>query len=201
MLSENIKAFRKQKGYSQETLAEQLNVVRQTISKWEKGYSVPDADMLEKMAGIFEIRVDELLGSEPTEPNRSSDMESIVNQLAILNEQLALQQRRRRRTWMIVLITAGVLLFSSLLLNFAARVSYDDTPAAVAKLECTLDGETYIYQITYDKQYRVLTAGGSAWIADHVQTEKYNDANVLIAQIEDYFKLRGGTCVLTETRF
>ena len=42
MLSENIKTLRKQKGYSQEQLADKLNVVRQTVSKWEKGYSVPD---------------------------------------------------------------------------------------------------------------------------------------------------------------
>ena len=40
MLSDNIKILRKKKGYSQETLAEQLQVVRQTISKWEKGVSL-----------------------------------------------------------------------------------------------------------------------------------------------------------------
>lgn len=45
MFSENLKTLRKQKGMSQETLAQQLNVVRQTISKWEKGLSVPDADL------------------------------------------------------------------------------------------------------------------------------------------------------------
>ena len=39
MLSENIKAFRKTKGLSQEELAARLNVVRQTISKWEQGVS------------------------------------------------------------------------------------------------------------------------------------------------------------------
>ena len=52
MLSENIKTLRKQKGYSQEQLADKLCVVRQTVSKWEKGYSVPDADMLEDIADI-----------------------------------------------------------------------------------------------------------------------------------------------------
>lgn len=39
MLNENIKAIRKTKGLSQEELAVKLNVVRQTISKWEKGVS------------------------------------------------------------------------------------------------------------------------------------------------------------------
>ena len=46
MLSENIKTIRKSKGYSQEELAVKLNVVRQTISKWEQGLSVPDSEML-----------------------------------------------------------------------------------------------------------------------------------------------------------
>lgn len=55
MLSDNIKILRKKKGYSQETLAEQLHVVRQTISKWEKGISVPDAVMLDRMAELFEV--------------------------------------------------------------------------------------------------------------------------------------------------
>ena len=46
MLKENIKSIRKSKGLSQEELAIKLNVVRQTISKWEKGLSVPDSEML-----------------------------------------------------------------------------------------------------------------------------------------------------------
>ena len=53
MLKENIRRLRKDKGYSQETLAEALGVVRQTVSKWEKGLSVPDADLLEKMAELL----------------------------------------------------------------------------------------------------------------------------------------------------
>ena len=46
MFSENLKTLRKQKGYTQEELAARLNVVRQTVSKWEKGLSVPDAELL-----------------------------------------------------------------------------------------------------------------------------------------------------------
>ena len=63
MLGENIRNLRKNKGYSQETLAEQLHVVRQTVSKWEKGLSVPDAEMLNRLSELFEVPVDVLLGS------------------------------------------------------------------------------------------------------------------------------------------
>ncbi len=63
MFGENLKTLRKNKGITQEELAARLNVVRQTISKWEKGQSVPDAEMLVKLAEIFEVQVSQLLGS------------------------------------------------------------------------------------------------------------------------------------------
>ena len=50
MFGENLKAMRKAKGYTQEELAIKINVVRQTVSKWEKGLSVPDADVLSQIA-------------------------------------------------------------------------------------------------------------------------------------------------------
>ena len=61
MLNENIKRARKAKGLSQEELAAKLNVVRQTVSKWEKGLSVPDADALIRLAEVLEVSVSELL--------------------------------------------------------------------------------------------------------------------------------------------
>lgn len=64
MLNENLKTLRKNKGYSQEELAVRLNVVRQTVSKWEKGLSVPDAQMLMEIAEVFSVSVNELLGND-----------------------------------------------------------------------------------------------------------------------------------------
>src|SRR5699024_7961293 len=68
MLNENIKSIRKAKGLSQQELAIRLHVVRQTISKWEKGLSVPDADMLIALAEALETSVSALLGETLTEP-------------------------------------------------------------------------------------------------------------------------------------
>ena len=61
MLSEKLKQIRKEKGISQEDLAEKLNVVRQTVSKWEKGFSVPDTEMLIRIAEALDTPVNELL--------------------------------------------------------------------------------------------------------------------------------------------
>ena len=97
MLNENIKYFRKKKGYTQETLAGELDVVRQTVSKWEKGYSVPDAVMLERIADLFEISVSELLGDNQENPEKNLDLKRISEQLSILNSQFAKELSRKRR--------------------------------------------------------------------------------------------------------
>ena len=67
MLSENIKVIRKSKGFSQQELAVKLNVVRQTVSKWEQGLSVPDSDMLISLSEVLEIPVSTLLGETVVE--------------------------------------------------------------------------------------------------------------------------------------
>ena len=54
MLSDNLKRYRQKKGFTQEELAMRLHVVRQTVSKWEKGLSVPDADLLQRLAEVLD---------------------------------------------------------------------------------------------------------------------------------------------------
>lgn len=86
MFSENLKTMRKEKGLSQEALAEKLNVVRQTISKWEKGLSIPDGDMLIKISQVLEIPVETLLGTNITLENR--DAVNQVIQFQVINSLL-----------------------------------------------------------------------------------------------------------------
>ena len=93
MLGDNIKALRKQKGISQEELASRIHVVRQTISKWEKNLSVPDAAMIQKIAEELDITVNELLGGEI---KQDEDRDKIVEQLVRINEQLVIRNRRSR---------------------------------------------------------------------------------------------------------
>lgn len=194
MFSENLKTLRKQKGMSQETLAQRLNVVRQTISKWEKGLSVPDAHMLTKIAELFEVSVSDLLGAKIEE---DQNVNEVAIQLALLNEQLAERHRRHKKLLKYFLISVAVAVAAVValwVLSFALfSVVTDSGMVTTVELICTLDGEEYVYTITYNEQYRILEAGGDGWIADHVQTEQYDDANILIAQIEDYFTDRGGS--------
>ncbi len=97
MLGTKIQALRKKKGYSQEVLAGKLNVVRQTISKWEKELSVPDAEMLKNIAEVFEVPVSELLDGKMPEQDGKADIEAVAQQLEILNEQYAARNGRREK--------------------------------------------------------------------------------------------------------
>ena len=94
MLNENIKMLRKSKGLSQEELAVKLNVVRQTISKWENGLSVPDSDMLISISEALDTSVGALLGENMMEPETDT-LKAISEKLEVINLQLA--QRKNAR--------------------------------------------------------------------------------------------------------
>lgn len=96
MLNENIRAIRKAKGFSQQELAVQLNVVRQTLSKWEQGLSVPDADMLIALSQVLETPVSTLLG-ETVSPSEAGDLKAIAAKLEVINLQLAKRKRNLHR--------------------------------------------------------------------------------------------------------
>lgn len=120
MFHENLKALRKDRGLSQEELAVRLNVVRQTISKWEKGLSVPDAAMLIRLAEVLDTTVSRLLGADV--PEDEADRDRLAEQLARINEQLAVRNRRGRFILRLVLgiLAAFVVVNLLLILSFRA---------------------------------------------------------------------------------
>lgn len=113
MLNENIKSLRKNKGLTQEEVANRLNVARQTVSKWEKGLSVPDAEMLQKIADVLESDVSQLLGT-PIKQNENED--AIAEQLSRINEQLVVKNNRSRKIWKAVGIILAIIIAGQLLL-------------------------------------------------------------------------------------
>ena len=121
MLNENIKALRKTKGLTQDELAIRLNVVRQTVSKWEKGLSVPDAEMLQRIAEVFEVNVSQLLG-EPINQNENIDV--IAEQLSRINEQLVVKNNRSRKIWKTIGIILAIIIAGQLLLVALGITAY-----------------------------------------------------------------------------
>ena len=127
MLNENIKAIRKSKGLSQQELAIKLNVVRQTISKWEQGLSVPDSDMLISISEVFETPVSTLLGETVTEPE-ADGLKAISEKLEVINLQLAQRKNARRKMlrWLFIsLCVVIVIIFVALTVLKSSYLVWD----------------------------------------------------------------------------
>ncbi len=141
MFSENLKTLRKQKGFSQEELAGRLHFVRQTISKWEKNLSVPDADTLIRLAEILEVSVSELLGTNIAKENTAGN---VAEQLSRINEQLAIRNRRSRRIWKaIVILLASIILINLLIMILFSVPDLDSAGTNLPTVtdETTITGE------------------------------------------------------------
>ena len=139
MFAENLKKIRKDKGYTQEILAEKLNVVRQTVSKWEKGLSLPDVDMLSKIANVLETDVNILLDGQIT----TTDQSEIVKQLAKINEQLTIKNRRYKKimkTIAIILLIIVIFAILLVILNIGTFIS-------ISNSETTTTVETMIKEV------------------------------------------------------
>ena len=135
MLHENIKAIRKSKGLSQEELAIKLNVVRQTISKWEKGLSVPDSNMLISISEVLETPVSTLLGETVVE-SKVDDLKAISEKLEIINLQLAQRKTTRRKIlhWLLILLCTVIVTISVVLIVLNSPYlgwDYNDPETAV----------------------------------------------------------------------
>ncbi len=146
MLHETLKSIRKQKGISQAELADRLGIVRQTVSKWEKGYSVPDADMLLKLAGILEIPANELLGLSAEQP---AGQDEIVRHLTQIQDQLALRNRRTNSVlkillWLLIAIVAFQLLLA--LFGTATNMDHPITSTTQSVLKFCEDGRKAIIE-------------------------------------------------------
>ena len=147
MLSENIKYYRKQKGMSQEELALKLNVVRQTVSKWEQNLSVPDSEMLIKLSEVFDVSVSTLLGESISETDTKTELEKISQKLENLNSMMAEKNMRNRRI-LLTVVAVCLILMATLMLVFAVvfliSLIYVVSPESSVAIIGGADGPTSI---------------------------------------------------------
>ena len=147
MLQENLRTLRKARGLSQEDLAQRLHITRQTLSKWENGLSVPDAQLLLRLAEILDVPVSELLGGPVETEEREED--AVARHLERLNLLLAERNRRSRRIWRIVagvLIGAVVLTALTLLFSLVAFHSFTADSDGAVETVVAAEGELPAYQ-------------------------------------------------------
>lgn len=113
MFKDNLKQWRKARGLTQTQLAQRLHVVRQTVSKWEKGWSVPDAQLLQELAQQLDVPVTALLaetdasnaGLGPAE----DAAQALAQKLVLLESRLAQSAEKRRKRWRVFSIAGLVL--------------------------------------------------------------------------------------------
>lgn len=135
MLNENIKTIRKSKGLSQQELAVKLNIVRQTVSKWEQGLSVPDSDMLLSLSEVLETPVSILLGETVIETEVDT-LKTISEELEVINLQLAQKKTIKRKIihWSLISLCAIVVIVFAILLELESSYlgwNYSDPETAV----------------------------------------------------------------------
>ena len=150
MFNENLKKIRKEKGYTQEELAAKVGVVRQTVSKWEKGLSVPDADILRKIAEILDtdinillddeivVGVDDFNGLNSNEKKNINDNNVVEEQLTKISQQLAIKNKRNRKIWK----TIGIALLVIVIFNIFLVLFNTTTSKSVSNYESTTTIET-----------------------------------------------------------
>lgn len=136
MLNENIKALRKSKGLSQQELAVKVNVVRQTVSKWEQGLSVPDSDLLIALSDALETPVSTLLGETVVE-SEVDTVKALSEKLEIINLQFARRKAMQKAIlhWLFIALCAGIVIVAAVLLTVnSPYLSWDlsDPELAVA---------------------------------------------------------------------
>lgn len=182
----NIANLRKKNNFSQEELAEMVGVTRQTISKWELGETTPDINQAKVLSKIFNISLDKLV---------NNDIQNMLIERVSNTERLAgitIKILRRIGIFFFIFLVIIVVLFIMFIVGRASSDDYD--VVGRVSITCNLDSESYLYEVEYNKNYQIINSGGDACIANHIDIEKLDDANKVMAHIDDYFKDRGGSC-------
>ena len=109
--SENLISLRKKKGLSQEQLADELGITRQTISKWELGVSTPEMDKLVQIANYFDVNVDDLISKENINNKKQTnssfvgvDEKYIPQTNASDNTYVKKDKNATRQSWIIIIL-------------------------------------------------------------------------------------------------
>lgn len=149
MLNETIKQLRKAKGLSQEELAAKLGVVRQTISKWEQGLSVPDSDILIKLADVLDTRVSVLLGENVEADVDQDTIQQMAEKLEVLNQEYARNKENKRKIWRVISlglgIFCGIALVEVIYLYGSILVAILDQKSSVVGVIGRADGPTAMF--------------------------------------------------------
>ena len=190
-IGNKIMELRKKCGLSQEELAEQVGVARQTISKWELGETSPDIKQAKELSKIFNISLDELV---------SNDIKNILVEKTSNTEKLAGLILKLIKVALVLVVVVPILLLTAAIIY--RNIQKNNLGRVVSKdIICTLHGETYSYSFNfYETTGDIKEAGGDGYLANITNVGKYDDAYQAIDIIDAYVKNNGGSCTITEAK-
>ena len=110
-IGKNLQELRKQKGMTQEQLAEHFNVARRTVSRWETGSNMPDLDILIEMSDFYDVDLRELLNGERTEEKMEKELNETVLKVAEYSNEEKTRFTQRLH-WMFVAGLIGFIVFT-----------------------------------------------------------------------------------------
>ena len=190
-IGKKIMNLRKKNGFSQEELAEKVDVARQTISKWELGETSPDIKQAKKLARIFKVSLDELT---------DNDIKDILVEKTSNTEKLAGIILKLMK-FMIAFIIAVPILLIVLRIVFKNIYEHNSGRLMNVSISCTLHDEKYGYNfVYYENTGQIKEAGGDGYLINITDANRYEDAYQALDKIDAYVKNNGGTCERSEAK-
>lgn len=186
MLGDNIFKLRKKEGLSQEQLAEQVNVTRQTISNWELNETTPNPEQLKLLSMALNISIDELL---------NNDIRNVLVEKVSNTERLAgIIIKIIKVIGILFLSYLLIIIFGLILFSINIKDSSSKVDNQTVYLECSLNDKNYSYLIESDSDDNIIDSSGSEFIVNIVKDKKISKGKILVEYIESYFKDKGGDC-------
>ena len=190
-IGKNIMDLRKKNGLSQEELAEKIGVARQTISKWELGETSPDLKQAKELSKLFHVSLDELT---------NNDIRDVLVEKTSNTEKLAGLILRLIKFMVIFIIVLPILL---VVLRIISKNIYEHNAGRLmnVSIQCNLHGEEYGYEfLYYENNGQIKEAGGSGYLINITDADRYEDAYQALDKIDAYVKNNGGTCERSEAK-
>ena len=159
-IGEFLKELRKEKGLTQEQLAEQFNVSRRSVSRWETGSNMPDLSMLIILAEYYEVDVKEIIDGKRKSENMNEEMKDTLEKVASYNEMLNLKSMRKG------VITMCIVFIILVIISTWKELS----PAPLVSMICAYNGATFINKAREGKDKSDFVTGSIFFAAMMINT-------------------------------
>lgn len=155
-----LKELRKEKGMTQEQLAEQLNTSNRSVSRWETGNNLPDLSMLIILAEYYDVDVGEIIDGKRKSENMNEEMKETLEKVASYNEMLNLKSMRKG------IITMGIVYVIMVIISVWKGLS----PAPLVSTICAYNGASYISRAREGKDKSDYITGSILFVTMLINT-------------------------------